>query len=90
MKPEPLNISPKATGSTSEALNPTITFGTEDVINAMEVVGFQDQGRDKVIEIIKDKFQELLQGNTDVIPSELYELTGQIMEVVQQLASTFT
>jgi hypothetical protein len=90
MKPEPLIISPKTTVSTSEALNPTITFGTEDVVNAMEVVGFQDQGRDKVIEIIKDKFQELLQGNTDVIPSELYELTGQIMEVVQQLASTFT
>jgi hypothetical protein len=89
MKPEPLIIFPKTTESISEAINPTITLGVEDVVNAMNVVGFQDEGRRRVIKVIREQFEELLQGNTDVIPYDLFELTGQIMEVVQQLASIF-
>jgi hypothetical protein len=88
MKPEPLIISPKSIGSTSEVGNPTITI--ENIVNAMDVIGFQDQGREKVAEVIQDKFQDLVQGNIDVIPPELFELTDTIMTIVDCLSKIST
>ena len=84
MKPEPIIISPEATGSVSEVPNPTITI--ENIVNAMDVIGFQDQRREKVAEVIQEKFQDLIQGNLDVIPPEFFELSDIIMTVVDYLS----
>jgi hypothetical protein len=85
MKPEPLIIFPKTTESISEAINPTITLGVEDVVNAMNVVGFQDEGRKRVIKVIREQFEELLQGNTDVI-----RISSKSQGIRQQSASVIT
>jgi hypothetical protein len=84
VKPEPIIISPEATVSVSEVPNPTITI--ENIVNAMDVIGFQDQGREKVAEVIQEKFQDLIQGNLDVIPPEFFELSDIIMTVVDYLS----
>jgi hypothetical protein len=73
-----------------EGVKASVTLTRETIVNAMDVVGFQDQGRDKVIETIQDKFQELLLGNVDSIPVELIEYSDNIMSVVEYLAKNFT
>jgi hypothetical protein len=63
-----------------------IKVSIEDIINAMDVVGFQDQGREKVAEVIQDKFQDLILGNIDSIPPELFDSIDRIMEIVGYLS----
>jgi len=46
----------------------TVAITVAEVIDAMEVIGFQDQGKEEVAGLIKDKFHELVLGNIDVIP----------------------
>jgi hypothetical protein len=72
------------------SLNSELKISVEDIINAMEVVGFQDQGREKVAEVIQDKFQELTLGNVDCIPPELFEYTDVIMGVIGYLSQVST
>ncbi len=61
-----------------------------EVIDAMEVIGFQDQGKEKVAEFIQDKFQDLLLGKTDLIPSEFIEYADTIITVVEHLSKIAT
>ena len=56
----------------------------------MDVIGFQDQGREKVAEVIQDKFQDLVQGHIDVIPPEFFEATDTIMTIVDYLSKIST
>jgi len=87
---KPVVINDSCSSSSSQSLDDTVTIGVADIVDAMEVIGFQDQGKKKVIELIKDNFNELANGNTDIIPAELFDLTEQIIEVVDYLAEIFT
>jgi len=73
-----------------EGVKATVTLTRENIVNAMDVVGFQDQGREKVIETIQDKFQDLLVGKIDSIPVELIDYSESILSVVEYLAKNFT
>ena len=66
------------------------TASVSDIIDAMEVIGFQDQGKEKVAELIQEKFQDLILGNTEVIPSEFIEYTDTIMSVIDYLSKIAT
>ena len=67
-----------------------VTISMEEIVNAMDVIGFQDQGREKVAEVIQDKFQELILGHTDCIPPELFKYVGTISEIVGYLQQVST
>ncbi len=67
-----------------------VTFSVEQIIDAMKVVGFQDQGREKVIELIQDKYQDLILGNLEVIPTEWVEQADLIMSIVDHLRKIAT
>lgn len=75
---------------------PPVTFQGQgsvtikEVIDAMEVIGFQDQGKEKVAEFIQDKFQDLTLGTIDMIPSEFIEQADSIMSVVEYLVKIAT
>jgi hypothetical protein len=81
------NISTKMPSMESE-MNVAITI--EEIVNAMDVIGFKDEGRDKVAEVVQDKFQELILGNTDCIPPELFEYVDTISEIVRYLLQAST
>jgi len=85
-----INIIAKTTNMSYQAQPATITLTSEDIINAMEVVGFQDQGREKVIELIQDKFQELVLSKAEAIPTEFIENAESIMDIVNHLSKIFT
>mmetsp|Transcript_3153 Transcript_3153/g.3028 ORF Transcript_3153/g.3028 Transcript_3153/m.3028 type:complete len:87 (+) Transcript_3153:371-631(+) len=63
-----------------------VNFSVEQIIDAMKVVGFQDQGKEKVIELIQDKYQDLILGNLEVIPTEWVEQADIIMSIVEHLS----
>ena len=67
-----------------------VTISMEEIVSAMDIIGFQDQGREKVAEVIQDKFQELVLGHTDCIPPELFEYIGTISEIVGYLQQVST
>jgi hypothetical protein len=67
-----------------------VNLTVNQIIEAMEIVGFQDQGKEKAIELIQEKFVELLKGNLDIIPSELIEQTESIISVVEYLRKIVT
>lgn len=67
-----------------------VKISVAQVIDAMDVIGFQDQGKEKVAELIQDKFNELFLGNIDVIPNEWSEQVDIIMSVVEYLIKTAT
>jgi hypothetical protein len=67
-----------------------VNFSVEQIIDAMKVVGFQDQGKEKVIELIQDKYQDLILGNLEVIPTEWIEHADLIMSIVEQLSKIAT
>jgi len=64
-----------------------VTVTIAEVIDAMEVVGFKDQGKEEVADLIKEKFHELVFGNFDVIPEEMSDQIEIIKLVVEYLVN---
>ena len=77
-------------GFTIPAPKISVAVSISEIIDAMEVIGFQDQGKEQVAEFIQKKFQDLMLGNTEVIPSEFIEYTETIMSVIEYLAKIAT
>ena len=71
-------------------LQVSATASVSEIIDAMEVIGFQDQSKEKVAEVIQEKFQDLILGKTEVIPSEFIEYTDTIMAVIEYLSKIAT
>ncbi|KXJ50929.1 MAG: hypothetical protein AXW17_09770 [Colwellia sp. Phe_37] len=67
-----------------------VSASVSEILDVMDVIGFQDQGREKVAEVIHDKFQDLVTGHTGCIPPELFEYADTIMEVVTYLSKIST
>jgi hypothetical protein len=66
-------------------LNVQATASVTDVINAMEVIGFRDEGKEEVAKLISEKFHDLVTGNIDVIPQDFIEYQEVILTIVDYL-----
>lgn len=77
-------------GFTIPPLKFSATASISEIIDAMDVIGFQDQGKEKVAEFIQEKFQDLMLGKVEVIPSEFIEYTDTIMTVIDYLSKIAT
>jgi hypothetical protein len=84
-----INIIGKTANMSYQAQSATITLTSENITNAMDVVGFQDQGREKIIELIQDKFQDLVLGRAEAVPTEFIESAESIMDIVNHLSKIF-